>query len=145
MPSLGWLTVIGVVAAVALVFLFLKMRQRDQIAAMIEKRKASSELVTRAQFVEAVGTVPVALALSGQTLYYENHDVQADFDLSHIDEVEYDNELATGRSVATGCNVLRLRSHGATFEFILEPGDCEKWKSALKTRHLDDVPSAQAV
>jgi hypothetical protein len=144
MPSPGLLTVIVVAAVVGVAF-FLKSRRRDRINGMIEKRRATSQLVTRADLVEAVGRVPVVLALSGDTLYYENPDVEADFDLTRIDEVEYDNELATGRSVRDGCSVLRLRSHGATFEFVLHPGDCEKWKAVLKPRFMDDVPAAQAM
>ena len=45
--------------------------------------------------------IPVALSLSADTLYYENPDMEASFELSRLDEIEYADELATGRDVTT--------------------------------------------
>ena len=116
-------SVILVVAAVVLVAVYLKMRQRDHLDVMIKKRQPTSKLVSRAQYAEGMESIPVALALSGDTFYYENPDLEASFELSRVDEIEYDDELATGKNVDADKRVLRLRSHGAAFEFILRKED----------------------
>ena len=131
MPALGTVTVIGLVAAVILIWFYLKLRRQDMLGALVEKRRASSKLVSRAEYVEGVEHMPVALALTDDTFYYENQDLQASFELQRIDQIEYDDELATGTTVAHGQRVLRLRSHGVTFEFILSPADAQKWQAVL--------------
>jgi len=108
----------------------------DLLAEIIEKKRAGSKLVSRAEYVEGLERLPVAISLTDTAFYYENPDLQASFDLAMIDEIEYDDELSTGRAVEHGCRVLRLRSHGATFDFILTPADCEKWMVALPPRRL---------
>ena len=84
----------------------------------------------------------VALSLTATAIYYQNPDLDASFDLKDIEEVEYDDELATGRAVTHGCRALRLRSHGHTFEFILQPADCSQWMAVLPAHHADE-PAAQ--
>lgn len=144
MPVLTTITVVGLVVLAGLVWLFMRTRQQDLIADIMAKRKASSKLVARADYVEGLEKMPVALSLSENAIYYQNPDMEASFDLKDIEEIEYDDELATGRSVPHGCRALRLRSHGHTFEFILQPADCQQWMAALP-RHRADEPSAQAV
>lgn len=144
MPTLGTMTVVGLIAAAALVWLYFRNRRKDQLAVILEKRRSSAKLVTRADYVESLEKMPVALALTADSFYYENPELEASFDLKRIDEIEYDDELATGRSIPAGSRALRLRSHGATFEFILSNDDAAKWKSALPPRRLDQVPAAQA-
>jgi len=133
MPELATVSVIGVFVLAALVIVFLKVRQRDLLGAMLEKRRASSTLVSRAEYVEGVERIPVALSITGDSLYYENTDLEASFELNRLDEIEYSDELATGIE-AHGCRVLRLRSHGAAFEFLLEKPEAAKWESALPPR-----------
>ena len=142
MSFLEVVTIVGVIAAAALIAVYLKLRQRDVIAAFIEKRRASSKLVSRAEYVEGVESMPVALALTDTTFYYENADLEASFDLDRLDEIEYTDDLATGKSMHRGCRVLRLRSHGATFEFVLENADCAKWQAALPARSYGNVAHA---
>jgi hypothetical protein len=143
MTGLGIITIVGIAVLAVLVVIFLKVRQKDQIAALLEKRRADASVQSRADYVEGTDTIPVALSVVGGTLYYENVDLEASFDLDRIDEVEYGDELATGRNVSSDCRVLRLRSHGATFEFLLPKGDCEKWAAVLPQRTFG-MPIAQA-
>ncbi len=142
MPFLTTITVVGLVVLAGLVWLFMRTRQQDLIADIIAKRKGSSRLVARAEYVEGMQKFPVALSLTDTAIYYQNPDLDASLDLKDIEEVEYDDELATGRSVPPACRALRLRSHGHTFEFILHQGDCPQWMAALRAHHADE-PTAQ--
>jgi hypothetical protein len=131
---LATVTVVGIVVLAFLIWFFLRTRSADQLTTLMEKRKPTSRLVSRAEYVEGMSNVPVALSLSNETVFYENTDLQASFDVARIDDVEYDDELATGRSVPAGSRALRLRSHGATFEFIIPGVEAPKWESALPPR-----------
>ncbi|MEO6487407.1 MAG: hypothetical protein ABIO78_05630, partial [Thermoanaerobaculia bacterium] len=95
-----------------------------------------SKLVSRAEYVEGLESMPVAVALTADSFYYENPDLEASFDLNRIDEIEYGDELATGRVVEAHSHVLRLRSHGTVFEFILNNDDSARWKAAMPPRRL---------
>lgn len=143
MPWLGTITVIGVVVLAALVVLFVKTRSKDLLEELMNKRRSTSLLVSRAEYVEGMERIPVALALTADTFYYENPDLEARFELDRIDEIEYDDELSTGRPISDGCRVLRLRSHGATFDFVLNSADCQKWMAALPARRVNE-PSIRA-
>jgi hypothetical protein len=134
--SLGLATVIGVVVLAVLVWLFLRARSQDQLTEIVQKRRAGSKLVSMAEYVEGLEKIPVVMALSDDTFFYENADLQASFELARLDEIEYDNELATGRAVGEGNRTLRLRSHGATFEYILPAAEAAKWESALPVRRV---------
>ena len=137
-------TVVGVVVLAVLAWLFVRARSKDMIAELMAKRAGSSRIVSRADYVEGLERMPVALSLTDDSLYYENPDLQASFELKHIEEIEYDDELATGRQIEHGCRALRLRSHGATFEFILDPIDCQKWAGLLPARRVG-ATTARAV
>jgi hypothetical protein len=134
MPDTGTITLVGAVAVVVLVVVYLKLRAKDGIDAAITKRRGSSKLVSRAEYVEGAEKIPVALALTDSTFFYENADLEASFDLDRLDEIEYDDDLATGANLHAGSRVLRLRSHGATFEFVLDKGEAAKWEAALPRR-----------
>jgi hypothetical protein len=137
-------TIIGLAVLAVLVVIYLKLRQGDVLGALMDKRRGSSKLVSRADYVEGREQIPVALSLSADTIYYENTDMEASFDLNRIDEVEYADDLATGRDVH-GHRVLRLRSHGATFEFLLEKAIAPKWEAALPAHTYGQQPTAQAM
>lgn len=143
MPSVGIITGVGVVVLVALVYLFLRIRSKDLLDEYIKRRSATSRVCTRADFVEGLERIPVALALTDDTIYYENPDLQASLELKRIDEVEYDDETATGQSV--GGKVLRLRSHGHTFEFVMDANTARLWQTALPPHRLDEGPAVQAM
>ncbi len=135
-------TIAALAVLAVLVVVYLKLRRGDELGALMDKRRGSSKLVTRAEYVEGREQVPVALSLSADTIYYESPDMEASFELARIDEVEYTDDLATGRDVH-GCRVLRLRSHGAMFEFLLDKADAEKWMAVLPP-HLYGQPAASA-
>lgn len=137
-------TVVGVVVLAVLVWFFMRTRSSDLLAEIMEKRRGSSRIVSRAEYMDGMNHFAVALALTDDMFYYENPDLQASFALANIDEIEYDDELATGRSVATGCRVMRLRSHGQTFEFCMPNADIAKWQQALPARRAG-APTAKAV
>ncbi len=134
MPFVGTITVVGLVVLAVLIWLFIRTRSQDMIAELMAKRKPTSKLVSRADYVESMERIPVALSLTNDSFYYENADLQASFELKHIDEIEYDSELATGKSLEHGCGSLRLRSHGTVFEFVLEPAQCKLWEAMLPPR-----------
>ena len=145
MPFLTTITVVGLVVLAGLVWLFLRTRQQDLIAGIMAKRSASSKLVTRAEYVEGMQRIPVALSVTDTAIYYQNPDVDASVDLKDIEEIEYDSdELATGRAVPHGCRALRLRSHGHTFEFLMSAAEAAKWAAVLPPHHADE-PAARAV
>ena len=129
-------SLVGLIVAVALVVFFLKMRRKDMIGAMLQKRQPNSKIVCRADYVEGGERMPVALSLSGETLYYENPDLEASFDLDRLDEIEYGDELSTGKMLNDNQRVLRLRSHGATFEFVMDKADAQKWMTQLPQRQM---------
>jgi len=145
MPDAGTMALVGIVVMAVLVVIFLKVRRKDLIGAMIEKRKPNSKLVSRADYVEGMETIPVALSITADSLYYENPDLEASFDLNRIDEIEYGEELSTGKNIAAHSTVMRLRSHGAVFEFLIEKPDAQKWMDALPPRRSDRTPTAHAV
>ena len=137
-------TVIGVVVLAVLIWFFLRTRSQDLLAEMMEKRRGSSRVISRADYVEGMQVIPVAISLSDSSLYYENTDMQASFELARIDEVEYDDELATGRAVTEGSRALRLRSHGTAFEFVMPAAEMAKWQAALPARRAGSA-TAKAV
>ena len=143
MPWLGTVTVVGVIALVGLVFLYVRLRNKDLIDEYVKKRSASSRACCRADYVEGIERIPVALSLTDDTIYYENSDLQASMELKNIDEVEYDDETATGQSVVG--KTLRIRAHGHTFEFVLDANNARLWQTALPPHRLDDQPAARAV
>lgn len=142
MPELA--TVVGVLVLAGLIIVYLKLRRKDMIGTFLEKRRGSSKLVTRADYVEGAELIPVAMALTNDSLYYENPDLEASFELSRIDEVEYSDDLVTGKNHRTDTRVLRLRSHGATFEFLMDKADAQKWESTLAPRTLGGGVTAHA-
>lgn len=133
--SLSTLTVVGVVVAAALAWLFFQMRTKDHIEEVMAKRRASSRIVSRADFVEGTERIPVAMALTADKVCYENPDLDACLELQHIEEVEYDDETATGQAVHG--RVLRLRSHGHTFEFVFDMPTSRQWEASLAPKHYD--------
>lgn len=145
MPDVGTITLVGIVVLAVLVVIFLKVRQKDLIGAMMAKRQPTSKLVSRADYVEGMEKMPVALSLAEDSLYYENPDLEASFELSRIDEVEYSDELATGKMVDDDCMVLRLRSHGTAFEFVMDKPEAKKWMAALPPKMAGQATTAHAV
>ena len=131
------LVLIGIAAVAAVVWYMMRARSADQIQKIITKHQQASRLVSKAEFVEGRNRMPVALALRDRSIHYENTDLEAELELERIDEVEYSDELATGMDVNNG-RVLRLRSHGHSFEFLLEPRAAEEWAAMLPSHRMDE-------
>jgi hypothetical protein len=140
--SLETLTVVGVVVLVVMVVVFLRVRSNDLTEEKLTKLRPGSRVASRAVFLEGMNRFEVALALVDDRLCYQNADIDACLELPHIEEVEYDDETATGHA-ETG-RVLRLRSHGHAFEFALTPAVAKQWEAALPPRTMD-AGAARAV
>lgn len=143
MNTLGIITVVGLLVIIILFLVLRKRHRSDVVEEMLGKRKASSKVASRGDFIQGLERLPVALSLTETQFFYENADFQGQFELARVDEIEYDDELATGKAVENG-RVLRLRSHGQAFEFILPRAEAERWSSSLPTRRLSDAGSARA-
>ncbi len=123
-------------AGLIVVFLGWNLYRRfaaDRLAELNERRRGSSRMVGRGEFVDGNRHLDVALAVTESTLFYENGDMQASLDLQWIREVEYDDELATGSPIA-GAKVLRLRSDSQTFEFVVPNDSVTRWQIVLPPR-----------
>lgn len=122
----------GVVAAL-LVWNLVRRFGNDRIGALMEKRRATSRLVSRGELVDGNRHLDVALAVTQSTLFYETANMQASIDLQWIREIEYDTALATGTAPAAG-KVLRLRSNSQTLEFVLAADVLPRWHLMLPPR-----------
>ncbi len=135
MPWLTTVTIVGVVVLAALVWLFIRTRSKDLIEEMMTKRRATAKAVARAEFLEGPNRIPVALSLMDDRIVYENPDIDAYLETKNIEEIEYDDETSTGHSVHG--RVLRLRSHGHTFEFELDGPMAHHFETVLPAKHSD--------
>lgn len=137
-------TIIVVIILLAVIIWFInQQRSKGQIDERVKKRSADSILAHRALYMEGRERLPVSLSLTSSTIFYENADLEARLDLDRIDEVEYDEETTTGLS-QEGSRVLRLRSHGQVFEFIITKAQAKEWMEHLPTHHLDEPGSVHA-
>jgi len=134
-------------AAAVVLFLCWNLYRRfgaDRIAAFSEKRRVTSQIVSRGEFLDGNRHIEVALALTRDTFYYENADMEASLDLKWVREIEYDTRLATGAAIADG-KVLRLRCHSQTFEFLLPDDMVARWHLLLPPRRETASPGQGAV
>lgn len=141
---LPWLLLVAVVVVGFLGWHLYRRFGADRIQALNDKRRATSRIVSRGEFVDGNRHLDVALAVTQSTFFYENADMQASLDLDWIREIEYDTELSTGTTPATG-KVLRLRSRSQTFEFVLPNDVVARWHMMLPPRRamapLIEVPA----
>ena len=141
------LTWLSIVALIVVGFLGWNLYRRfgaDRIHALTEKRRATSRMVGRGELVDGDRHQEVALALTPSTLFYENADMEASLDLQWVQEIEYDTELMTGRTIENG-KVLRLRCYSKTFEFVLPNDTVPRWHMMLPPRRIIVAPVATAV
>jgi hypothetical protein len=132
------IALLSLAAGVAVAFLGWSLYRRfgtDRILKFIERRRGSSRMVGRGEFVDGNRHLDVALAVSQSTFFYENSDMQASLDLEFVREIEYDTELGTGGTVPGG-KVLRLRSDSQTFEFVLPNDEVARWHMMLPPRRV---------
>lgn len=135
------LVLLGIAVVAAIVMYAVRRRSSDQIQKIMARHQPESKLVSKAELVEGRNRMPVALALRDRSIHYENPDLEAELELERIDEVEYSDELATGMDINNGGRVLRLRSHGQAFEFLLEPRAAEQWAAILPSHRMDEPGS----
>jgi hypothetical protein len=135
MPWLGTVTIIGLVVLAALIWVFVKLRGKDRVDEVLAKHRGSARVCSRACLLEGMEEIPVALVLTSDAIYYENSDLQASIELPLIEEIEYDDETATGHTVPG--KVLRLRAHNHVFEFTLDLPTAKQWEAALPARRID--------
>ena len=127
---------LSLAAGIAVAFLGWNLYRRfgaDRIAEFNERRRSSSRMVGRGEFVDGNRHLAVALAVTQSTFFYENSDMQASLDLQWVREIEYDTELATGSAVVGG-KILRMRSDSQTFEFVLPNDTVPRWHMMLPPR-----------
>lgn len=136
-----WLSLLALIVAVFLGWNLYRRFGADRIAAFNDKRRASSQIVSRGEFVDGNRHLEVALALTKSTFFYENSDMQASIDLQWVREIEYDTELATGTTPPTG-KVLRMRSNSQTFEFVLPDELVARWHMMLPPRRVNYAAEA---
>lgn len=141
------LTLTIIVAAAVLVVLGLNLIKRfgsDRIQHFMDSRRASSRLVSRGELIDGSRHLLVSLALNGSAIYYENSDMQASLELQWVEEVEYEDDLVTGRYIGKG-KILRLRCFSQAFEFLIPTAVLQQWKTMLPAHRrvtLVAVPGA---
>jgi len=135
MPWLETATIVGVVVLAILIWVYFRLRGNDRVEEILAKHRGTARVCSRACLLEGMDQIAVALVLTADAIYYENADLQASIELPLIEEVEYDDETATGHTVAG--RVLRLRAHNHVFEFTLDMATAKQWEAALPPRRLD--------
>ncbi len=135
MPSLEIVTAVGVVVLVVLIWVFVRLRGKDHVEEVLARHRDTARVCSRACLLEGMEQIPVALVLTADAIYYENADLQASIELPLIEEIEYDDETATGHTVAG--KVLRLRAHNHVFEFTLDLATAKQWEAAMPARRID--------
>jgi len=129
-----WLLIPAVIVAF-LSWALWKLLGTDRMKGFNDARRNSSRLVGTGELVDGSRHMPVALAITDSTLFYENADLSASLDLSSVEEVEYENELLTGQTVAHG-KVMRLRSANAVIEFVVAAPTVPLWQAVLPSVKL---------
>ena len=137
MSPMAWLTLAGIIVVAVLIAVLMRFLGQDKLSAIAKKRRKGSRILAVAEFVEGMQHIPVVLTLTNDRLHYENPDLEAFLELRQIEEVEYDDELATARTPKGG-RVLRLRSHGHTFEFVIPTAEAQKWQMILPPHRADE-------
>jgi hypothetical protein len=134
-------------AAVSIALLSWSLFRRfttDHLQKLNDGRRAGSVLVGRGEFVDGNRRLDMALALTNTALYYENASFHASLDLEWIEEVDYDTQLATGRTV-TGGTVMRLRCDRQVFEFVVPDDAVTAWKTAFPARRKAEALAPVAI
>ena len=128
---LTWLiTGIALAAVVYLVRILAARFASDRIQQFMDRRRASSRVVSRGELIDGSRHLPVALALGASALYYESSDLQASLDLEWIGEVEYDDDVVTGQYAGDG-NILTIRCYSQAFRFLIPTAALPEWQAVL--------------
>jgi hypothetical protein len=119
-----------------LVWWYTRVRAEDRLSAILTTGRALSTISSRAQLIDGANHIPVALTLDPRRITYRSPTLDASIDVHDIDEVEYGSDMMTG-GIADGA-VLRLRSHGRAFEFVLDMAAAERWSHQLPPHRLHE-------
>jgi len=106
---------------------------RDGMARRMRGRKMTARISSVAQLIAGGNRVPVVLTLERSHIFYESAALQARLEVARIDEVEYDSEQGTGKSI------LRLRARGQSLEFVLDPAVARQWAVLLPPHRFGDA------
>jgi len=139
MPILTLLIILAVPVLAALVWGFVRARSRDTFAELFRIRKMTARITSMAELVDGGNHIPVALTLDRSQIFYESSHLQARLDIARLDEVEYDSEQGTGKSL------LRLRSHGRSIEFVLDSFAAAQWAALLPSHRFGEPGLVAAV
>jgi len=126
------LLIIGISVAVV-IFLGWNLSARfasGRIERFMERRRASSRIVSRGELIDGSRHLPVALALGASALYYESSDLQASLDLEWIGDVDYDDDVVTGHSFGEG-KILTIRCYSQSFRFLIPIAAIPQWQAVL--------------
>jgi hypothetical protein len=126
------------VVAIGVAWILRRRSASDAIAVYEDRRRPSSQLVSRGELIDGNRRMPVALALTDVAVFYENSDMQGSLERQWIHEIEYDDELTTGQTIGDG-TVLRLRCFSQKFEFLLGPASVGDWKLALPPHRMSEA------
>ena len=121
--------------AVAIVLLAWSLRSeglRNGFAQRIRRRKMTARISSMAGLIQGGNRIPVALTLERSQIFYESDALQARLEIDRIDEVEYDTEQGTRKEI------LRLRAHGQSLEFVLDPAAAREWAALLPPHRFGD-------
>ena len=135
------LLALGAIAVLA--WMRSKRAASDAITVYEDRRRTSSQIVSRGELIDGNRRMPVALALTDLAVFYENTDVQGSVERQWIHEIEYDDELTTGQTIGDG-TVLRLRCFSQKFEFLLAPASVGQWKVALPPHRMSPTEAVAA-
>jgi hypothetical protein len=134
---------LAVIGLALIVFLARNLIQRlasDHMEELLNARRASSLLVSRAEFIHGHRHIPVSLALGELAIYYESRNVSSSLDLDWIEDVEYDDDVVTGPYAGEG-SILRLRCYGQAYEFLIPALDRSQWETMLPARAAAAIPA----
>lgn len=136
--------VVAIVVVAAIAFFFAQRSAHSAVDKLVRKHRENSIITHKAIFMEGRERIPVALSLMKDSIIYQNPDIDARLDLDRIDEVEYDDETSTGIS-KEGHSILRARSHGHVFEFMVTDDECKEWREHLHSHRMDEPGHIEAV
>ena len=130
--------VLAAIAILALAWGFRIAHLREGFARLIRRRKMTARISSMAQLIDGGNHIPVALTLGRSRIFFESVALHARLEIGRIDEVEYDSEQGTGK------NILRLRAHGQSLEFVLDLAAAREWAALLPPQRFGEtaaVPS----
>ena len=145
MSLLALWTLTGIMTVALLGWLLQREFLKDRFAAIFARGR-DARVASRAALVDGGQKIDVALMLQPSEIVFftASSELEAHIDIDRIDEVEYDNELATGGQIDKG-QVLRLRSHGQAYEFLLDDRAAASWASHLPPHRMDEPGRVRSI